>query len=77
MKYSVKVNNEKTHDSIMSNWKSEIVILVQIWDLLSFCNISREGSLIYLIFYNYYMVYIIRIVLIVNNIVWITKKSYQ
>ena len=48
MEYSIKNNNGKTHDSFMSNPKSENVILAQFWGLLSFCNASREVSIIYL-----------------------------
>ena len=31
----------------MSNLKGEIVISIQVWGLLLFCNISGEGSVIY------------------------------
>jgi hypothetical protein len=35
----------------MSNLKGETVISVQVWGLLSFCNTSREGIVIYPFFF--------------------------
>ena len=45
--YFIKISNKKTHDSFMSNLKGGTVISAQVWGLLSFCNISREDSIIY------------------------------
>ena len=45
--YSVKDSNGKTYDRIMSNLKDEMVISAQIWCLMSFCNTSNEGTVIY------------------------------
>jgi hypothetical protein len=50
IEFFVKISNEKTHDSFMSNLKGETIISAQFWGLLSFFNSSREGSVIYLIF---------------------------
>ena len=47
MEYSVKISNIKTHGRFMSNLEGETVISIQIWDLLLFCNTSRESSVIY------------------------------
>ena len=43
----MKINNVKTHDSFISNLKGVTIILTQVWGSLSFCNTSREGSIIY------------------------------
>jgi hypothetical protein len=49
--YFVKVSNRKTYDSLMLNLKGKTVISAEVWSLLSFCNTSREGSVIYPIFF--------------------------
>ena len=53
MKYFVKFSNRKTHDSFISNLKDVIVIMAQVWGLLSFYNTSSKGSVFYpLIYYS-------------------------
>ena len=45
--YFIKINNGKTHDSFVSNLKSETIIAAQVWGLLSFRNTLSEDSVIY------------------------------
>ncbi len=47
MKYSVNISNGRTHDNFMLNLNGMIVILGQVWGLLSFRNTLREASVIY------------------------------
>ncbi len=47
MEYCVNDSNRKTNDSFISSLKGETVILTQVYGVLSFCNISRESSVIY------------------------------
>jgi hypothetical protein len=54
LEYSVKVSNEMTNDSYISNFKGETIFSIHFWGLLPFCQISREGSINYLFFFFFF-----------------------
>jgi hypothetical protein len=46
MVYSIKFSNRMTNDNYISKLKVETVFSIHFWGLLSFCQISSEGSVI-------------------------------
>ena len=51
MEHSFKFSNKMTNDSYFSNFKGVAVFSVYFWGLLSFYQITREGNVIYPIFF--------------------------